>query len=444
MSDVILNLSSHPKARKLMSMVGLPTPQSLRRAEGQLVETPFAGRSIEIGGGGAAKEALTLAIKNAGAECLEGEPSEGEKLDGLVFDATGIEDVAGLKGLYSFFHPRIRQLNRCGRVVVIGRRVESGCNPSVAAAQAALSGFTKSLAKEVGRKGSTANLLTVSPGAESGIEGALRFLLSDRAAFVSGQPLHVSGSEVVDAPWSNGLKGKTALVTGAVRGIGRATAQRLADEGARVICLDIPPESDALTSLATELGGIPLPLDITSENAASQIAEAAGGSIDVVVHNAGITRDRTIAKMDEKWWDLTLAVNLESVLQVTAELSASHVLSTGGRVILVSSVAGIAGNVGQTNYAASKSGVVGLVQAFSETLGQQGVTVNAIAPGFIETRLTDAIPFTIREVGRRLSNLSQGGLPTDIAEAIVFFASPTAGNVNGNVLRVCGGNLLGA
>ena len=455
MSDLILNLSSNPGARKVMSMLGLPTPQALRRAEGPAVAKPMTGSAVEIGGRGPALETIAAVAAEAGAEVLQGEPGEGEKIDALVFDATGIEDVDGLRALYDFFHPRARQLARCGRVVVVGRRVEAGCNPSVAAAQGALSGFTKSLAKEVGRRGATANLLTVAPGSEAHIGAGLRFLLSDRAAFISGQPLHISGSAPCDADWTQGLAGKTALVTGAARGIGRATAKRLAAEGARVMCLDIPPEAEALEALAKELNGVAVPLDITADDAAAKLIEAAGGPtvgredwhlgpIDIVVHNAGITRDRTIAKMDEKWWDLTLSVNLNAVLKVTAELAAEGGIPNDGRVILVSSVAGIAGNVGQTNYAASKSGVVGLVHAFSEDFADRGITVNAVAPGFIETRLTQAIPFTIREVGRRLSNLSQGGIPLDIAEAITFFASPNAGSVNGNVLRVCGGNLLGA
>jgi 3-oxoacyl-[acyl-carrier protein] reductase len=273
--------------------------------------------------------------------------------------------------------------------------------------------------------------------------GRFGFLLSPRSAFVTGQALAVSTS-AANPHGAQPLAGKTALVTGAARGIGEATARRLAEEGARVIVLDIPPEAEALTALAEELDGVSLPLDITDPAAAADIAAAASGRLDVLVHNAGITRDKTLAKMDEQRWDLTIDVNLTSVIAVTETLIEKGAISEGGRIVLVSSIAGIAGNAGQTNYAASKSGVAGLTRYLGGQLAERDIAVNAVAPGFIETRLTHAIPFTIREVGRRFSNLNQGGLPVDVAEAITFLSSPGAGGLHGNVLRVCGGNLLGA
>ena len=240
------------------------------------------------------------------------------------------------------------------------------------------------------------------------------------------------------------LKNKDAIVCGSTQGIGEATARRLAAEGARVICLDIPPEAESLEQLAAELKGTALPLDITDSAAVGRIQEAAGGALHGVVHNAGITRDKTLGKMDEGLWDMTVEVNLASVLRVTEGLVSSGAIPDGGTVVLVSSIAGIAGNTGQTNYAASKAGIIGLTQRLAVELKGRGIAVNAVAPGFIETRLTDAIPFGIREVGRRLSNLNQGGLPVDVAEAITFLSSPSASGLHGNVLRVCGGNLLGA
>jgi len=441
MSDLLLNLSGNSAARAMLGMLGVPTPQPLRRATDPCVGPMLEGRFVEVGGSGACSASISRTLTGAGADATE--PEEGG-VHGLVFDATDIDDIAGLRALYDFFHPRMPKLQRCGRVVVLGRLADHA-SPEATAAQAALLGFTKSLAKELGRKGSTANLLRVACGAEEHLEGPLRFLLSDRSAFVTGQPLSVVGAdaEPTDA-WTQSLAGKTALVTGAVRGIGRETARRLAAEGARVLCLDIPTEAEALQEFALEIGGVAVPTDITAEDAPQVIGVAAEGAIHVVVHNAGITRDRTLAKMDEAWWDLTLAVNLRAVQTVTEALLADGVLVSGGRVVLVSSIAGIAGNVGQTNYAASKAGIVGLVAGLTEPLWDQRITVNAVAPGFIETRLTAAIPFTIREAGRRLSNLSQGGLPLDIAETITFFASPGAAGVRGNVLRVCGGNLIGA
>jgi len=420
----------------MMSMVGLPTPQPLDRGEGPWVETPLADRRVVLGG----DDALGEIISGLGAEVVS---DDEDAPNALVFDARGVTTADGLRGLYAFFHPRIRGMARCGRVVVVGCPTGSAQTAEGAAAAAALLGFVKSVSKEIGRKGSTANLLTVSPGAEAGVAGPLRFLLSARSAFVTGQALAVSTASKAD-PVVQPLAGKTALVTGAARGIGEATARRLAAEGARVIVLDIPSEAETLATLADELDGVGLPLDITDASAATDIAAAASGRLDVVVHNAGITRDKTLAKMDEQRWDLTIDVNLASVISVTESLLDNGSIPDGGRIVLVSSIAGIAGNAGQTNYAASKSGIAGLTRHMGCVLAERDIAVNAVAPGFIETRLTHAIPFTIREVGRRFSNLNQGGLPVDVAEAITFLSSPGAGGLHGNVLRVCGGNLLGA
>ena len=440
MSDTILNWATNPTTRKMMSAVGLPTPQPLRRAEGPWSERPLVDTRWAIGGAGLG-DRLSAIVSGMGGTPIEG-PTEDETVSGLVFDATDLGSVADLRALYDFFHPTIRSIEKCGRLVVIGRPASAEGSVSECAARAALVGFVKSVSKEVGRKGSTANLLTVEAGSESGLEGPLRFLLDHRSAYVTGQVIHV-GSTSVAGVWSQPLAGKVALVTGCARGIGEATARRMAAEGARVVCLDIPSDADTLGVLAEELGGIALPLDITDEAAAERIAEAAP-TLDVVVHNAGITRDKTLGRMDESLWDLTLEVNLGSVVRVTESLLAAGVIAHDGRIVLVSSIAGIAGNTGQTNYAASKAGVIGLTQSLGASLAGGGIAVNAVAPGFIETRLTDAIPFGIREVGRRLSNLNQGGLPVDVAEAITFLSSPGAGGLHGNVLRVCGGNLLGA
>jgi 3-oxoacyl-[acyl-carrier protein] reductase len=165
-----------------------------------------------------------------------------------------------------------------------------------------------------------------------------------------------------------------------------------------------------------------------------------------VVHNAGITRDRLLANMDESRWSSVLDVNLESILRMNETLLAPGALRDGGHVVLVSSIAGIAGNRGQTNYAASKAGVVGLVDAMSrdEGLRRRGITVNAVAPGFIETEMTAKVPFATREVGRLLNSLSQGGLPVDVAETVAFLSQDASAAVNGCVVRVCGQSLLGA
>ena len=186
-------------------------------------------------------------------------------------------------------------------------------------------------------------------------------------------------------------------------------------------------------------------MDLMDANAATHIADALRarhGSLDFVVHNAGVTRDRTLARMSEAEWDGTLGVNLTAVLRLHDALDG--LLRPGGRIVALSSIAGLAGNVGQTNYAASKAGVVGFVRALAPQCAPRGITVNAVAPGFIETRLTAAIPFAIREAARRMSSLGQGGHPEDVAQTIAFLASPSAQGLTGNVVRVCGQSIVGA
>ena len=245
--------------------------------------------------------------------------------------------------------------------------------------------------------------------------------------------------------WTFPLEQKTALVTGAARGIGRSTAELLAAEGAHVVCLDRPEDQDAAARLARTLHGRVLGVDVTAPDAAAQIAEAFGEhGVDIVVHNAGITRDKTLARMKPAFFDLAIAVNLEAVERITRHLLEQGRINPFGRVICLSSVAGLAGNMGQTNYAAAKRGVVGYVQALAPTVAAEGITVNAVAPGFIETRMTDAMPTALREVARRMNSLGQGGHPADVAEAIAFFASPGAQGITGQTLRVCGQALIGA
>jgi 3-oxoacyl-[acyl-carrier protein] reductase len=148
--------------------------------------------------------------------------------------------------------------------------------------------------------------------------------------------------------------------------------------------------------------------------------------------------------MDAAWWDSVLDVNLLSQERINAVLLERDLIPDGGRLIGVSSIAGIAGNRGQTNYATSKAGVIGVVRAMAPVLKERGITVNAVAPGFIETAMTAKMPVLLREAGRRMNSMAQGGLPVDVAETIAWFASPGSSGVTGNVVRVCGQSLLGA
>lgn len=458
--------------RKVLSTVGLPTPIELNRysasqatfLEGNvLVGTAKNGELISdivrnLGESDANiffPSASTTAseIVKAGAEhkvkvtqveCQKGMP---EKFNVVVFDASGIEDGEGLSQLYTFFNPIMRSLTSNARVIVIGRPHMKAKNGEKAAAMRALEGFTRSVAKEIGKKSSTSQVAYIEEGAEKQMDSTVRFLVSAKSAYVAGQVIHVRKGEAVQYPdWHKPLAGKVALVTGASRGIGESIARTLSRDGAIVLGLDIPPAEADLNKVMAEIGGECLLADISSKEAPAQIATKLKemGGADIVVHNAGITRDKTLANMPEHWWDMTIAINLSAEEHINNELFATNTINTGGSIICVSSMNGIAGQMGQTNYAASKAGVIGYVQYMADELAEKNITINAVAPGFIETAMTDAIPFMTREVGRRLNSLSQGGKPVDVAETIAFFANPASSGVTGNVVRVCGQSLVGA
>ena len=168
------------------------------------------------------------------------------------------------------------------------------------------------------------------------------------------------------------------------------------------------------------------------------------GRLDIVVHNAGITKDKTIARMTEAAWHSVIDINLSAQERLDDALLAAGTLRDGGRIVCVSSISGIAGNMGQTNYATSKAGVIGRVQSMAARLAERRITINAIAPGFIETQMTAKIPLAIREAGRRMNSLSQGGQPVDVAQTIAWLAHPGCAGVTGQVVRVCGQSLIGA
>ncbi|MDA5694235.1 3-oxoacyl-ACP reductase [Acinetobacter baumannii] len=384
----------------------------------------------------AAKVGLNLRPFNAG--------DKESKFKAVVFDASGIQNSEQLNELYKFFNPIARQVATSGRVIVIGTTPETAKTVKQAIAQRALEGFIKSVGKEF-KKGITAQVVYVDEGAAANLESTLRFLLSPRSAYVSGQVIRVSKADVVDVDWAKPLAGKTALVTGASRGIGEAIAHVLARDGAHVISLDVPQQQADLDRVAADIGGSTLAIDITAADAGEKIKAAAAkqGGLDIIVHNAGITRDKTLANMKPELWDLVININLSAAERVNDYLLENDGLNANGRIVCVSSISGIAGNLGQTNYAASKAGVIGLVK-FTAPILKNGITINAVAPGFIETQMTAAIPFAIREAGRRMNSMQQGGLPVDVAETIAWFASTASTGVNGNVVRVCGQSLLGA
>ena len=372
----------------------------------------------------------------------------GEKVNALVFDATNLRSSSASESLHAFFNQTVRSVKANGRVIIIGRPPAQCGTPSMAIAQRALEGLSRSLAKEL-KKAITVQLIYLHSGAENQLESTLRFLLSSRSSYVSGQVITISNARATQADafdWSQPLAGKKVLVTGASQGIGASIVEVMARDGAKLICLDIPQAAAALDEIANRFNGRSLALDLTAENAAEILVEQArlDGGWDVIVHNAGITRDKTLANMKPELWSSVVNVNLTCQERINEALLSSGGLNSGGRIVCVSSISGIAGNRGQTNYAFSKAGVIGLVQSLAPILAKKDITINAVAPGFIETKMTAAIPFTLREAGRRLNSMSQGGLPVDVAETIAWFASPASNGLSSNVVRVCGQSILGA
>ncbi|HET7121637.1 MAG TPA: 3-oxoacyl-ACP reductase [Solirubrobacterales bacterium] len=442
MADRYSQVVNAPLVGTIAKQLGLPQPVALDRYQpGQpVVSGPVLTGAAPEGRLGKPLAAILDSVKAERAGAKEG------KVKALVFDATGISDSTQLVELQRFFYPAVPRLGRSGRAIVLGTPPAEAGSVEAHIAQRALEGFTRSLGKEVGGRGSTAQLVYVEPGAEDQLESTLRFLLSPKSAYVSGQVIRVVKGVAADPEidWEQPLAGKVALVTGASRGIGAAIASTLARDGAEVVGLDIPPMAADLKAVAETIGGRAIEADITDADAPEQIAAALSDGVDVVVHNAGVTKDRTIAKMPEERWTQLMEINLSSEERINEALLAKKLLRPNGRIVCVSSMSGIAGNSGQTNYAASKAGVIGMVEAMAPELAKRKATINAVAPGFIETQMTAAMPIGPREAGRRLSSLSQGGLPVDVAETIAWFASPASTGVNGNVVRVCGQSLLGA
>ena len=444
MSDRYQGFTQSAIGKLIVKNLGLPNPTQLDRyTEGE----PLVDGTVLVGGRGRLAESLPGLLDTLGIASTQ-QADEGVRLKGLVFDATGITSSDDLVALRDFFNPVLRGLARCPHVVVIGTPPEQ-VKGAERTAQRALEGFTRSLGKEIGH-GGTVQLVYVAEGAEASATSTLAFLLSPKSAYVSGQVVRIGAHGTKQAPvvtdWTRPLAGKVALVTGASRGIGEQIARVLHRDGATIVGVDVPQAANELQSLMKELDGDWLTLDITGKDAPQRIAhhlQEKHGGVDVVVHNAGITRDKKLANMAEDRWSSVIAVNLTAPELITRELLDQGVINDGGSIVGVASIAGIAGNVGQTNYAASKAGVIGLVESLADEL-KNGVTINAVAPGFIITKMTAAVPFATREVGQRLNAMAQGGLPEDVAETIAWYANPGSSAVNGNVVRVCGQMMLGA
>jgi 3-oxoacyl-[acyl-carrier protein] reductase len=448
MSDRYQQLINTPVGRIVSRQVGLPQPVKLERYQ---PGEPVIDGPVLLGAatGSRLTETIREILADAHAEVLDSPPgADDQRFKGVVFDATGITSVRDLREAWAFFHPTIRRVRTSGRVIVLGTPPRTADSPAEASAQWALDGLVRSIGKEV-KRGATAQMIYVARGAEDQLASTLRFFLSPKSAYVSGQVVEIGPSEHTTAglDWEQPLDGRVALVTGAARGIGAAIAEVLARDGAHVVGLDIPAQAQDLHDLTAGLGGSSLTLDVTADDAPAQIAEHLldkHGGVDIVVHNAGVTRDKTLGRMSEDQWSTVLAINLIAPQRIDRELFERKAVRDNGRIVMVSSISGIAGNAGQTNYATSKAGVIGTVHAFATPLAERGVTINAVAPGFIETAMTAAMPLALREAGRRMNSMSQGGLPVDVAETIAWLANPGSGGITGNVVRVCGQSLIGA
>ena len=233
------------------------------------------------------------------------------------------------------------------------------------------------------------------------------------------------------------LEGKTALVTGASRGIGRAIATELAQAGASVV-VGYRSGKDEAESLATELGARAVQADVSSAADAARLVEEAG-DVDVLVNNAGLTRDGLLARMSDDDWRVVIETNLSSVFYTCRAVCRPMMKKRAGSIVNVSSIVGVHGNWGQTNYAASKAGIIGFTKSLARELGSRNIRANVVAPGYVKTRLTDILPEEATGAMLQSTPLGRLGEPADVAGAVRFLCSDEASFITGEVLLVDGG-----
>ena len=361
----------------------------------------------------------------------------------LVVDGRNVSNATALKLIFNQLQEGVKSIKANGKVLIYSVQPELLEDVHHSTYQRALEGISRSLAKELGGRGTTVNLVKLQPNVDlNNYETVEEFFTSGRSAFITGQAVVAN-----DATKSGReLSEKICVVTGGAGGIGSATVKRLASEGATVVIADMPQMEERAKSMLSDKVSF-LGADLTDEAARKNLLETIKekhGRIDVLVNNAGITRDKTLKNMPEHYWDSLIAINLTAVINLTEDALAMGLIPEGGRIISTSSISGIAGNFGQTNYTATKAALIGYSASKSKELKAKGITINAIAPGYIETDIVKTMPLTTRIFAERLTSLAQAGKPEDIAEAMAFLAHPGAESINGQVLRVCGGSFLGA
>ncbi len=247
------------------------------------------------------------------------------------------------------------------------------------------------------------------------------------------------------------LSNKVAIVTGSARGIGKAIALKLAEVGADVVVNDIPAAADTLEETAKKIRtlkrkALAITADVSSSADVTRLIDTAVstmGRIDILVNNAGVTRDNLIMRMTDEEWDTVINIDLKSAFLCSRAVIRYMMKQRWGRIISIASVVGMMGNAGQANYASAKAGIIGLTKSIAKEVGSRGITANAIAPGFIETKMTEKLDEKQRQILQQRIPLGSIGTPRDVAEAVAFLASEEAKYITGQVLGVDGGMGLG-
>lgn len=449
MSDFLLEkkwLRSLIKSLKLP----LPLPPLLNRASKPYSATSLEAKKVILSEFGFKNEIFLQALEKLGANTYTTKQTD-SKCNALIFNALSLKTSEDLDEAYYFFKPLLKRVESNGRLLIIA---DGKADKSIQKAiSKSMLGLAKTLAKEAGKKGISANVLFLNDAKSVSDEVLLKgiiphfaFWLSEHSAYVSGQSVKLSlQNQEAASEIENSLDGQKAIVTGGSRGIGAAIAEKLAMEGAEVYILDVPSQEAAANELASKINGRVILADVLDDSLPQILHNEFGEKgLNILVHNAGITRDKTMANMPEDWWKLVLDINFRAIEKINKQLLELGTFSSNARISHLSSISGLSGNYGQSNYVVCKTALIEYCAAMAEEKKHLGIVFNAIAPGFIETAMTAKMPFFTREGARRLSAYQQGGLPEDVAELALYLSLPAAKSINGQCVRVCGGNFMGA